>query len=223
MEHTKQAILGEMQRAGVVPVFYHADIEVAKAVVEACYHGGMRVFEFTNRGENAKVVFEELLKLAEKLPGLIMGIGTIMDAAQAETFLKVGAKFIVSPILKVEIAHVCQLHNKLWIPGCATLTEVVTAKEAGADLIKLFPAFVVGSKFVSAVLQVVPDLKLMPTGGVEPTEESLSEWFGAGVFCVGIGSQLVKKKIIENKSWADLEVNVTELLKLSTTARRLGS
>jgi 2-dehydro-3-deoxyphosphogluconate aldolase / (4S)-4-hydroxy-2-oxoglutarate aldolase len=210
MEFTKQEIVAEMNRTGIIPVFYHSDSEVAKAVVEACYKGGVRVFEFTNRGENAIAVFVELLKFAEKLHGLVLGIGTMMDAATTEKFIMAGAKFIVSPILKVEMAEVCKRYDKLWIPGCGTLTEIVAAKEAGAELIKIFPGSVLGPKFVSAVLPVVPDLKLMPTGGVEPTQESLTEWFGAGVFCVGMGSQLLSKKDIEQKQWGELEKKVAK-------------
>lgn len=203
-----------MERTGMIPVFYHGDVDTAKAVVEACYKGGVRVFEFTDRGENAYPVFIEMLKFAEQLPGLILGIGTMMDVATTEKFIKAGAKFIVSPILKVEMATVCEEHNKLWIPGCATLTEIMTAKEAGAELIKIFPGNVLGPKFVSSVLAVVPDLKLMPTGGVEPTEENLKAWFHAGVFCVGMGSQLLSKQLIDEKRWSELEKKVTGLLAL---------
>jgi 2-dehydro-3-deoxyphosphogluconate aldolase / (4S)-4-hydroxy-2-oxoglutarate aldolase len=219
MGFSKQEILNEMQRTGMIPVFYHADVATAKAVMQSCYKGGVRVFEFTNRGENAYNVFIELLKFAEQLPGLILGIGTLMDGAMTEKFIKAGAKFIVSPILKVEMATVCKKHNKLWIPGCATLTEIVTAKEAGAELIKIFPGSVLGPKFVSAVLPVVPHLKLMPTGGVEPTEENLKAWFGAGVFCVGMGSQLLSKKIIEDKRWDELEKNIASVLAMANALK----
>lgn len=190
---SSDSIVEVMRSSGMIPVFYHANVEVARSVLDACYRGGVRVFEFTNRGGNAYDVFKELLKHVEQYADLILGIGTVMNAETTEKFIDAGAHFIVSPILKAEMAAVCRNQNKLWIPGCATLTEIVTAKEAGAQIIKLFPGSVLGPGFVSAVLPVVPGLQLMPTGGVEPTEQSLSEWFKAGVACVGMGSRLMVK------------------------------
>ncbi len=212
MEFTKEEILSAMKKTGVIPVFYHADPAVAKKVVEACYNGGVRVFEFTNRGENAYAVFIELVEYTKKFKGLILGIGTIMDVPTTEKFIRAGAKFIVSPIFKNEMANACHAHNKLWIPGCGTLTEIVSAKEAGAQVIKIFPGSVLGPEFVSSVLPVVPDLKLMPTGGVEPTKRSLKAWFDAGVFCVGIGSKLISKEIITGKQWNKLEQKVARAI-----------
>lgn len=194
LSYTPDSIVIEMRSSGMIPVFYHADIEVAKNVLDACYRGGVRVFEFTNRGGNAFDVFRALLKHVEQYSDLLLGIGTIMDGATAQKFIDAGAHFIVSPILKPEMGSVCQAQNKLWIPGCATLTEIVSAKDLGAQVIKLFPGSVLGPDFVSSVLPVVPGLQLMPTGGVEPTEESLSAWFKAGVVCVGMGSKLMVKK-----------------------------
>jgi len=220
MEFSKEQIISEIQRTGIVPAFFHQDAAVAKSVLESCYRGGLRVFEFTNRGENAHEVFLELTKFAEKFPDLIVGIGTIMNSAQAETFIKAGAKFVVSPILRIEIAPVCKMYNKPWIPGAATLTEIVTAKEAGAEVVKIFPASVLGPKFVSAILPVVSGLKLMPTGGVEPTVENLKAWFDAGVFCVGMGSQLFPKKMIVEKNWHELETKVKSVLEMVRQVRK---
>lgn len=201
-----------MKSTGMVPVFYHADVEVAKGVVDAAYKGGVRVFEFTNRGGNAFDVFTQLLKHIEQYPDLVLGIGTIMDGAMAKKFIDAGTHFIVSPILKAEMAEVCKKHDMLWIPGCATLTEIVTGKELGADVIKVFPGSVLGPGFVSSVLPVIPGYQLMPTGGVEPTEKNLSAWFKAGVTCVGMGSQLFTKEIMAEKNWSLLEENVRETL-----------
>lgn len=201
-----------MRSSGMIPVFYHADIETAKSVLDACYKGGVRVFEFTNRGENAFQVFVQLLKHAEQYPDLTVGIGTIMDGEVTQKFCDAGAHFIVSPILKSEMATVCHKNNKLWIPGCATLTEIVTAKDLGAKVIKIFPGSVLGPGFVSSIMPVVPGLQLMPTGGVEPTEANLSAWFKAGVICVGMGSQLISKDIIETKNWTKLEQGVKDAL-----------
>ena len=219
MEYSKDEILREMYRTGIIPTFYQADTGFAKEIIECCYQSGIRVIEFTNRGENAFPVFSDLVKFVERFPGLMLGIGTIMNAAEAEKFIKVGAKFIVSPILKTELAPVCKKHGKLWIPGTATLTEIVTARDAGAELIKIFPGSVLGPKFVSAILPVVPGLKLMPTGGVEPTEENLKAWFDAGVFCAGMGSQLFSRKIIEEKNWNELEIKIKRALKIVSQLR----
>lgn len=201
-----------MKSTGMVPVFYHADIEIAKGVVDAAYKGGVRIFEFTNRGGNAFDVFTQLLKHVEKYQDLVLGIGTIMDAATTKKFIDAGAHFIVSPILKPEMATVCNQHNILWAPGCATLTEIVTGHELGADVIKIFPGSVLGPGFVSSVLPVIPGYQLMPTGGVEPNEKNLTAWFKAGVLCVGMGSQLFTKEIMAEKNWSLLEKNVAEAL-----------
>jgi 2-dehydro-3-deoxyphosphogluconate aldolase/(4S)-4-hydroxy-2-oxoglutarate aldolase len=209
---SKQQVQAAMKSTGMIPVFYHAEIEIAKGVVDAAYKGGVRVFEFTNRGGNAFDVFTQLLKHIEKYPDLMLGIGTIMDGAAAKKFIDAGAHFIVSPILKAETAAVCKQHDVIWIPGCATLTEIVTGKELGADVIKIFPGSVLGPGFVSSVLPVIPGYQLMPTGGVEPNEKNLSGWFKAGVMCVGMGSQLFTKEIMAEKNWPLLEKNVAETL-----------
>jgi 2-dehydro-3-deoxyphosphogluconate aldolase / (4S)-4-hydroxy-2-oxoglutarate aldolase len=209
---SNDAIQKAMISSGMIPVFYHADIEVAKGVLDASYKGGVRVFELTNRGENAFHIFTQLLKHAEQYPDLMLGIGTIMDGALTQKFIDAGAHFIVSPILKPEMAKVCQHADKLWIPGCATLTEIVTAKDLGAKVIKVFPGSVLGPGFISSIMPVVPGLQLMPTGGVEPTEANLSAWFKAGVICVGMGSQLFTKEIIETKNWDRLQQSVADAL-----------
>ncbi|MBX2945056.1 MAG: bifunctional 4-hydroxy-2-oxoglutarate aldolase/2-dehydro-3-deoxy-phosphogluconate aldolase [Cyclobacteriaceae bacterium] len=218
--YTPDSIVTVMRSSGMIPVFYHADIEVAKNVLDACYRGGVRVFEFTNRGGNAFDVFKALLKHVEQYPDLLLGTGTIMDGATAKKFIDVGAHFIVSPILKAEMASVCQSHNMLWIPGCATLTEIVTAKDLGAQVIKLFPGSVLGPDFVSSVLPVVPGLQLMPTGGVEPTEESLSAWFKAGVVCVGMGSKLMVKKADGSFDLEGIETQSRNALSLISKFRK---
>ena len=208
-----------MRTSGMIPVFFHPDTETAKAVLDASYKGGVRVFEFTNRGENAFDVFAQLLKHASQYPDLMLGIGTLMNADITKKYCEAGAHFIVSPILKPEMAPVCKQYDKLWIPGCATLTEIVTAKDLGAKVIKIFPGSVLGPGFVSAIMPVVPGLQLMPTGGVEPTEANLSAWFKAGVVCVGMGSQLISKEIIETKNWVKLQQSVTDALAIVKKVR----
>jgi 2-dehydro-3-deoxyphosphogluconate aldolase / (4S)-4-hydroxy-2-oxoglutarate aldolase len=212
MKFTNQQIVDTMKRTGVVPLFTHDNAEEAQQVIEAAYRGGVRVFEFTNRKKNSYDVFVHLLKQRSNYPELMIGIGTIMDGATTKKFIDAGADFIISPILKLEMAEVCRAHNKLWMPGCATLTEIVTAKENGAEVIKVFPGSVLGPGFVSSIMPVVPDLQLMITGGVEPNETNLSAWFKAGAMCVGMGSQLFTKEIIAGKNWTLLEKNVTEAL-----------
>lgn len=212
MKFTNQQIVDTMKRTGVVPLFTHDNAEEAQQVIEAAYRGGVRVFEFTNRKKNSYDVFVHILKQRSNYPDLMIGIGTIMDGATTRKFIDAGADFIISPILKLEMAEVCRAHNKLWMPGCATLTEIVTAKENGAEVIKVFPGSVLGPGFVSSIMPVVPDLQLMITGGVEPNEKNLSAWFKAGAMCVGMGSQLFTKEIIAAKNWTLLESSVAEVL-----------
>jgi 2-dehydro-3-deoxyphosphogluconate aldolase/(4S)-4-hydroxy-2-oxoglutarate aldolase len=209
---TSLEVIKKIEDSGMIPVFYHADIEVAIKVLDASYAGGVRVFEFTNRGENAFDVFVKLLSHAAQYEDLILGIGTIMDDATTRKFIDAGAHFVVSPIMKPSMSKVCQAHDIPWIPGCGTLTEMVNALEAGAQVVKMFPGSILGPAFVSTVRPVVPALKLMPTGGVEPTEESLSAWFNAGVVCVGMGSQLYKKEMLANKDWKTLQLKIAEAL-----------
>jgi 2-dehydro-3-deoxyphosphogluconate aldolase/(4S)-4-hydroxy-2-oxoglutarate aldolase len=212
MKFTNQHIVDTMKRIGVVPLFTHDNAEEAQRVVEAAYKGGVRVFEFTNRKKNSYDVFVHLLKQRSNYPELMIGIGTVMDGDTTKKFIDAGADFIISPIVKLEMAEVCRAHGKLWMPGCATLTEIVTAKENGAEVIKVFPGSVLGPGFISSIMPVVPDLQLMITGGVEPNEKNLSAWFKAGAMCVGMGSQLFTKEILAEKNWQQLENNVQEIL-----------
>jgi len=219
MAFTKEQIVTTMRTSGLVPLFTHDDISIAQNVIEAAYQGGVRVFEFTNRKKNSFEVFTAMLEYCKKYPDLMLGIGTIMDGDRTEKFVKAGAHFIISPILKLEMAKVCHQHNKLWIPGCATLTEIVTAKENGAEVIKVFPGSVLGPGFVSSIMPVVPGLQLMITGGVEPNQSSLGSWFKAGAMCVGLGSQLFTKEILETKNWTLLQQRVAESLSIIQQVR----
>lgn len=186
-------VLAQVLAAPLVPVFFHADAAHAQDMVRACYAGGVRVFEFTNRGANAFEVFQELAKLtATDCPDLVLGIGTIYNAADAERFIAAGATFVVQPITTTDVAEVCQRHDVAWVPGAMTLNEIYAATQLGALLVKVFPGNVVGPDYIKAVRGPMPATKLMVTGGVEPTEASLAEWFGAGINAVGIGSQLFK-------------------------------
>ena len=177
----------------LVPVFYHADAETCKTVLKASYDGGVRVFEFTNRGENALEGFSGLVKYAqENCPGLVLGIGTIATAESAQQFIDAGADFVVQPFTTPAVGEVCRKNGIPWIPGTMTVTEIQQATVLGAEVVKIFPGNVLGSAYIKALRGPLPKVKIMVTGGVEPTEASLREWFSAGVNAVGLGSQLFK-------------------------------
>lgn len=187
----------------MVPVYYNSDIKVAKQVVRACYKGGVRVFEFTNRGDFAHEVFGELVKYAEReCPELILGAGSVVDAATAALFIQLGANFIVGPLFNPEIAKVCNRRLIPYVPGCGSVSEIGFAQEAGCDLCKIFPAGNVGGpSFVKNIKAPMPWTLLMATGAVEPTEENLAAWFKAGVTSVGMGSKLFPKEVITSGDW----------------------
>lgn len=195
--------LSAIARTGMVPVYYHKEIEMAKQVVKACYEGGVRAFEFTNRGDFAHEVFAELSKFAAKeCPELILGAGSIIDAPTAALYLQLGANFIVGPLFNPDIAKVCNRRLVPYTPGCGSVSEIGFAQEAGCDLCKIFPAGNVGGpSFVKNIKAPMPWAMIMATGAVEPTEENLSAWFKAGVTCVGMGSKLFPKEAIETKNW----------------------
>jgi 2-dehydro-3-deoxyphosphogluconate aldolase/(4S)-4-hydroxy-2-oxoglutarate aldolase len=175
-------------------------------VISACHRGGMKIFEFTNRGEFAHELFAQLAKWAKnELPDLVLGVGTVVEPGTCSIYIQLGAKFVVSPLLNEEMARICNRRKVLWIPGCATASEIGRAEELGAEVVKLFPGPTVGgSDFLKAYLGPCPWSNIMPSGGVSPTEENLTEWFQAGAFCVGMGSQLISKEIVENKRFSDL-------------------
>lgn len=195
-----------MKETGLVPVFYHPDPGICKKVVKACYEGGVRVFEFTNRGDFAHEVFAMLHKyVIDELPDLIMGVGSIIDPGTTSLYIQLGANFIVSPLLNEEMAKICNRRKISWSPGCGSVSEISKAEELGAEVVKIFPGSQVGGpKFVAAVSGPMPWTSIMPTGGVEPTEENLSAWFKAGVHCVGMGSKLITKELIKNGDYAKL-------------------
>jgi 2-dehydro-3-deoxyphosphogluconate aldolase/(4S)-4-hydroxy-2-oxoglutarate aldolase len=192
-----------MKKTGVVPVFYHNDIEVAKNVLLACYKGGIRAFEFTNRGDFAQEVFAELVKYGERdCPEMIIGIGSIVDAPTAAMYIQLGANFVVGPLFNLDVAKVCNRRLIPYTPGCGTVSEIGFAQEAGCDMCKIFPAGSVGGPaFVKSVLAPMPWSMIMVTGGVEPTRENLESWFKAGVTCVGMGSNLFPDSVLKNGEW----------------------
>jgi len=209
-----------MKRTGLVPLFYHADITVAKQVIKACYDGGARILEFTNRGDYAHEVFVELNKYAEKeLPEMMLGVGSVTDAAAASLYLQLGANFVVTPVLREDIALVCNRKKVLWSPGCGSLKEITQAEELGCELVKLFPGGTYGPGFVKAIKGPQPWTNVMPTGGVSPTKENLKGWFDAGVTCVGMGSKLISKEIVASKDYDGLRNTVASTLKMIASIR----
>jgi len=204
-----------MKQTGLVPLFYNGDVETSKKVIKAVYDGGARLLEFTARGDFAHEVFGELNKyVIKELPGMIMGVGSVTDAASASRFMALGANFIVTPVLREDIAIVCNRRKVLWSPGCGSLTEICRAEELGCEIVKLFPGGIYGTAFVKGIKGPQPWTKIMPTGGVAPTEENLRGWFEAGVTCVGMGSKLVSKDIIASGDYAKLTSACREALKI---------
>ena len=193
-QFTRIEVAQAMKDTGLVPLFYHNNLEISKKVLKACYDGGARLLEFTARGDFAHEVFGELTKYAiEELPGMIMGVGSVTDAASTSRFIALGANFIVTPVLREDIAIACNRRKVLWSPGCGSLTEIARAEELGCEIVKLFPGGIYGPNFVKAIKGPQPWTSIMPTGGVSPTKESIESWFNAGVTCVGMGSKLVAK------------------------------
>ena len=202
-------------------MFYNDDIEISKKIVQACYQGGARLLEFTHRGDFAHEVFRELISFANhSLPGMILGVGSVSDAASASYYLMNGANFIITPVYREDIAILCNRRKILWSPGCGSLTEIAKAEEMGADLVKLFPGNIYGPEFVKAVKGPQPWTHIMPTGGVTTEETNLKSWFDAGVSCVGLGSKLITKEIIDNQAYEELAKRVEKTLQLIQRLKR---
>ncbi|MBV8255621.1 MAG: bifunctional 4-hydroxy-2-oxoglutarate aldolase/2-dehydro-3-deoxy-phosphogluconate aldolase [Chitinophaga sp.] len=211
MAPKSEIIFAAFQQSGIIPVFYHEDVNVCLEVLQACYDGGLRVFEFTSRGAAARANFTAMLERKKAtMPEMYLGIGTIKNAADAAFFADAGADFIVCPIVDPATAEICHQRQITWIPGCMTPTEIALAEKNGAGLVKLFPGNVLGPGFAAAIKPLFPGLKFMPTGGVEPTAASMKSWFDTGVICVGMGSNLVSKSVVENRDWAALKEKVMQ-------------
>ena len=217
----KLAVLAKMKEALVEPVFYHKDAATACAVVKACYEGGIRAFEFTNRGDFAHEVFEQVVKFAAtECPEMAIGVGSVVEPATAALYIQLGACFVVGPMFNPEISRVCNRRGVPYTPGCGSVSEVSAAQETGCDLCKVFPGDVLGPKFVKGLLAPMPWSRLMVTGGVEPTEENLRAWFAAGVYCVGMGSKLFPKDRVAAADWAYVADKCRESLAIATACRK---
>lgn len=221
MEKSKQHILQQLKAQGMLPLFYTASADVSIEIVRTLYRAGVRVLEYTNRGEAALENFKQLKQtFLQEAPELSLGIGTIKTPAEANAFINAGADFIVSPIVNAEVGAIANKRDMLWIPGCMTPTEIFTAQQNGAALIKLFPANILGPEFLSSIRELFQGQLFIPTGGVEMNRENISAWFKAGVCAVGMGSKLIGKSILENASYDKLYTDTQNALALIASARK---
>jgi 2-dehydro-3-deoxyphosphogluconate aldolase/(4S)-4-hydroxy-2-oxoglutarate aldolase len=218
-------VLNTLLSTGLVPVFYHPNVEVVLDVARACREGGARFFELTHRGDGAHRVFEELAaRLAKEAPDLILGVGSIGDAPTAALYLAAGANFVVGPVLNPEVARLANRRKVAYLPGCASPTEIALAEELGCEVVKVFPGDCAGGPaFVKAVLGPCPWTLIMPTGGVEATEDSVRAWMSAGAAALGIGSNLISRQILEARSYDVLRDRVKEVLAWIQKARGKAS
>lgn len=222
MSKDRMAVLAAMIDQGVIPVFYHPDVEICVNVIQACADGGARCIEFTNRGEFAAHTFLDVTRhFAKADPSVIMGVGSIVDAPTAGLYIANGARFVVGPILNADVARVCNRRMIPYSPGCGSATEISYAQELGSEIVKVFPGESVGGPtFVKNVLGPMPWTKIMPTGGVEPDEASLREWFGAGIVAAGMGSKLITNDLLKAGDWAGIQARVRKTVDLIAKIRR---
>jgi 2-dehydro-3-deoxyphosphogluconate aldolase/(4S)-4-hydroxy-2-oxoglutarate aldolase len=219
---TRLEVYQAMLDSGLVPLFYHPDVTVSKNVAAACAAGGARVLEFTNRGDFAFEVFKGLSQsLAAEKSSLILGVGSVVDAPTAALFISAGANFVVGPIFNPEVARVCNRRKVAYLPGCGTLNEISQAEEYGAEIVKIFPGGAVGGPgFIKDVLGPCPWTRIMPTGGVDATEESIRSWIKAGACCVGMGSKLITKTVVSAGDYASITETVKQVLAWVAAARK---
>ncbi len=206
--------------SGLVPLFYHKDEELMKQVVLALCKGGAQCFEFTHRGDRAHEVFTSLIKFASvECPEMILGVGSVPDAGTASLYMNIGAKFIVSPVIREDVALVCNRRKILYLPGCGSLTEISRAEELGCEIVKLFPASVLGPDFVKSIRAAQPWTAIMPSGGVSLDKSNIGKWLGAGVSCLGMGSALISNELVREKDFASIEANVRWVLDIISEMR----
>lgn len=219
--HSRLNTLSVIHEQGIMPLFYHMDVELGKQILQACYEAGGRLLEFTNRGDFAHETFRELnLYAREELPDMVMGVGSINDAATAALYMQLGASFIVSASLREDVALTCNRRKVPYLPGCATLTEIGRAEELGCEIVKLFPGSVYGPEFIKSIKGPQPWTSIMPTGGVTTELHNLKGWFSAGAVCVGLGSQLIGNSVIKERDFAGLTENVRQALATAKDLRK---
>lgn len=219
MRNKDSAFIQKMYEAALMPIFFHPEEEVCLKLLHLAYDGGVRVIELVNRGKEAMGIFPALRKAADAMPGLSLGAGTIYHPHEAELFLQMGAEFIVSPVMNPKLGEYCQKTDTPWVPGCATLSEIFFAQELGCELAKIYPANILTPDFVPAVHAVLPKMEIIPTGGVEPTVESIKSWLDAGVCSLGMGSQLLSKDLINSGKFDELQERVSNAISIINSLR----
>ncbi len=209
----KEELLQVIKDQGVLPLYFNKDTEVSLQILRALYSAGVRTVEYTNRGEAALANFKAMKKLCEEeLKGMYLGIGTMKNGEMAQAFVDAGTDYLICPGLVESVAKVADKNDMLWVPGCMTPTEIIAAETLGAKFVKLFPGNILGPDFMSAIKELFPNLIFMPTGGVDTTKENIGAWFKAGVSCVGMGSKLISKGLMEAKDYATIEKMTREVL-----------
>lgn len=213
--HKKDFIQQLICKEKIMPLYYDDSEEISTAVLKALYEAGVKLVEYTNRGEHALDNFIALRKIVtDEMPGLQLGAGTIKTAVDAQLFITASADFIVCPVVNIEVANIVHKAELLWIPGCMTPTEIFTAEANGATIVKIFPGNVLGTSYITAIKELFANLLFMPTGGVDVSKENLSAWFNAGVCAVGMGSKLVSKSILENNDFKKLSEVTKEVVQI---------
>jgi len=211
----KKKTLNLIIEQGILPLYFHPDADVSVQILKALYNAGIRIVEYTNRGESAINNFLQLQKVADtELPGLYLGVGTIRNKIEATEFINEGADFIICPGVIEAVAEVADKNDLLWVPGCLTATEIILADDLGAQLVKLFPGSLLGPSYLTAIKEIFPHLLFMPTGGVETSEENLNSWFKSGASAVGLGSRLISKNLMETKDYAGIESLTRQTLEI---------
>ncbi|HEY4876273.1 MAG TPA: bifunctional 4-hydroxy-2-oxoglutarate aldolase/2-dehydro-3-deoxy-phosphogluconate aldolase [Puia sp.] len=218
----KEEIKNLVVQQGLLPLYYNDNSEVSIEILRTLYKAGIRIIEYTNRGEHALDNFLLMKKTAKtEMPDMKLGIGTIKTKTDAEIFIAASVDFIVCPVVDISIAEIVHKAGLLWIPGCMTATEINTAEINGASLVKIFPGNILGPTYISSIKEIFPNLLFMPTGGVEMSKENIQSWFNAGVSAVGMGSKLITKSIMENKDYKTLTENCVQALALVIEAKKL--
>ncbi len=217
---THEIIIKQLSQQKILPLFYHDDTDVCIQVVKALYAAGIRSIEFTNRGEKALNNFKAIVtERNSTMKDLLLAAGTIRTAEKANRFIEAGADFLISPVFDDDICDAAYINKKLWIPGCMTLTEIHIAENNGCRLIKLFPANILGPAFISGIKELFPSVAFLPTGGITTNKEELQQWFSAGAAGVGIGSQLISKKLLAAEDYTAIESSTQDVLTFASTLK----
>ena len=218
--YNTQQIIDAITKQGMLPLYFNADEQVSIEILRALYRAGVKIMEFTNRGEAALSNFKKLVEIKNaEMPDAIIGIGTIKNLHQAKTYLDAGAAFLVSAGYDGEVAAYCTKHDIFYGPGCMTPTEIQAAENAGVKFVKLFPGNMLGPEFMSSIKDIFPKMVFMPTGGVDTTKESIEGWYKSGVSAVGMGSKLVSKKLMDSKDYKGIENIARDVLGLIKVIR----